>query len=92
MTGRSTSPTRSCCGCGGKAPQAALQRFVLRDGELQPDGVPRGPGRGAYLHPEAGCLRQALRRRTVGRALRVTGVDADALTRRWDAELTPGTA
>ena len=68
-----------------------LVRLVWQQGVVL-DHRQRLPGRGAYLHPEAACLRQALRRRAVGRALRVTGVDADALTRRWDAELMPGTA
>jgi predicted RNA-binding protein YlxR (DUF448 family) len=31
------------------------------------------PGRGAWLHPRQECLRAAIRRRAVGRALRITG-------------------
>jgi len=38
-----------------------------------PDPDHRRPGRGAHLHPEPGCLAQAVRRRAFGRALRVTG-------------------
>jgi predicted RNA-binding protein YlxR (DUF448 family) len=31
------------------------------------------PGRGAWLHPDQQCLREAIRRRAFGRALRITG-------------------
>jgi predicted RNA-binding protein YlxR (DUF448 family) len=31
------------------------------------------PGRGAWLHPDPQCLDVALRRRAIGRALRITG-------------------
>ncbi|MEZ5189928.1 MAG: YlxR family protein [Schumannella sp.] len=30
------------------------------------------PGRGAWLHPDPGCVEQAIRRRAFGRALRAT--------------------
>jgi predicted RNA-binding protein YlxR (DUF448 family) len=32
------------------------------------------PGRGAWLHPNLQCVREAIRRRAFGRALRITGV------------------
>ncbi|WP_286178407.1 YlxR family protein [Arthrobacter sp. SLBN-53] len=31
------------------------------------------PGRGAWLHPDPQCLDVALRRRAIGRALRISG-------------------
>jgi predicted RNA-binding protein YlxR (DUF448 family) len=43
------------------------------------------PGRGAYLHRSAGCLEQAIRRRAVGRTLRVPAIDPVALA----AAVTP---
>ena len=79
---------RTCIGCRRTAGKTELVRLVWRQGVVI-DHRQREPGRGAYLHPEAACLTQALRRRAVGRALRVSGVDADALTRRWDVELMP---
>lgn len=82
---------RTCIGCRRTAGKAELVRLVWQQGVVI-DHRQRQPGRGAYLHPETVCLTQALRRRAVGRALRVSGVDADALTRRWDAELLPRTA
>lgn len=38
---------------------------------IVPDPRRRLPGRGAWIHPDAGCLRAAERRRAFGRALRV---------------------
>jgi uncharacterized protein len=31
------------------------------------------PGRGAWVHPDQQCLEAAIRRRAIGRALRITG-------------------
>ncbi|WP_348536603.1 YlxR family protein [Nocardia carnea] len=45
-----------------------------------PDPQRRLPGRGAWLHPFSSCLRTAVRRRAIGRALRVSGhLDISAL-------------
>lgn len=42
---------------------------------------PRGPGRGAYLCAKMSCWEAARRRRTLGRALRLSGdaIDNDAV-------------
>jgi predicted RNA-binding protein YlxR (DUF448 family) len=47
-----------------------LLRIVARDGAVAIDHRKMLPGRGAYLHPKPGCLEQALKRRSLGRALR----------------------
>ena len=57
-------------GCGEAAPKEQLVRFVLRDGELVRDPDGRQPGRGAYLHPDARCAREAERRRGFDRSFR----------------------
>src|SRR5213076_3168137 len=41
-------PVRTCVGCGARAPQRALRRFVAGPAGLRLDGRRRGPGRGAY--------------------------------------------
>ena len=41
------------------------------DAVLVPDPRHRLPGRGAWLHPDGGCLEQAVRRRAFTRALRL---------------------
>jgi predicted RNA-binding protein YlxR (DUF448 family) len=61
-------PTRSCIGCGRKAPQAELIRFVAVDGRLAP-GAGR-PGRGAYTCKRLACYERAVARRAFNRTLR----------------------
>jgi predicted RNA-binding protein YlxR (DUF448 family) len=77
-----SQPVRTCVGCRRKAAKSELVRLVWRQGVVV-DPAQREPGRGAYLHPGPDCLTQALRRRTLGRALRVTGIDPESLTRCW---------
>jgi hypothetical protein len=57
-----------------------LLRVVAVSGQLVPDLRSRLPGRGAYVHPESGCLNLAERRKAFQRALRVAGpLDLSAL-------------
>ena len=72
MSGSLHVPVRLCVGCGTRAPQAALLRFVSApDGTLAlvTHGVP--PGRSAYLHRQTGCWERFASRggrlRSVGR-------------------------
>ena len=83
--GAVSRPVRTCIGCRRKADKSELVRLVARQ-EVVVDRRQREPGRGAYLHPTTDCLAQAVRRRTVGRALQITGVDPEALRRRWAEE------
>jgi predicted RNA-binding protein YlxR (DUF448 family) len=50
-----------------------LLRVVAVNGILIPDPRRRHPGRGAWVHPDIGCLRLAERRRAFPRALRSAG-------------------
>ncbi len=82
-------PVRTCVGCRKREPAAELLRIVARglgtgNGAeavvIVPDPQRRLPGRGAWLHPFSSCLRTAVRRRAIGRALRVSGnLDISAL-------------
>jgi predicted RNA-binding protein YlxR (DUF448 family) len=63
-----TEPTRSCVGCGRKAPQSELLRFVARDGRLVPGAVE--PGRGAYTCRRLSCFERAVSRRAFNRTLK----------------------
>jgi predicted RNA-binding protein YlxR (DUF448 family) len=65
-----SEPERTCVGCGRKAPQRELVRFVAPDGTLRPDRDRRSPGRGAYVHARLSCLERAKSRRAFARALR----------------------
>jgi uncharacterized protein len=65
-----TYPIRTCAGCGRKAPQPELLRFVALDGTLTHS--PQGPGRGVYTCPRLACFERALDRRAFNRTLRQT--------------------
>ncbi len=64
------APIRTCAGCGRKAPQAELVRFVARAGALAPGR--REPGRGVYTCRRRLCFERALHRRAFSRTLRST--------------------
>lgn len=64
------TPIRTCVGCGARAPQAALIRFVAAADALALDEPRRAGGRGAYLHREERCWSVFARRRGVVRSLR----------------------
>ncbi len=85
-------PQRRCVGCGRVAPKPTLARLALapvagpgrRTAVL--DRAQHLPGRGAYVCRDAAggglsapCLRQALRRGGLSRALRATVAIADEL-------------
>lgn len=63
-----TEPIRSCVGCGRRAPQDELLRFVAREGLLV-SGAGQ-PGRGAYTCPRLSCFERAVARRAFNRTLR----------------------
>jgi predicted RNA-binding protein YlxR (DUF448 family) len=65
-----TEPIRSCVGCGRKAEQSQLLRFVAKDGRLVP-GTDE-PGRGAYTCRRLSCFERAVSRRAFNRTLRQT--------------------
>ena len=72
------APTRTCAGCGRKAPQAELVRFHAVQGRLTPGA---GTGRGAYTCKRLACFERAAHRRAFNRTLRQTVAIDLALTR-----------
>ena len=77
-------PERTCIGCRQKAPRSQLLRLVLTsDTVLEVDARAARPGRGAWIHPDPGCLSLAERRRAFGRALRTSAPLDAAPVRRW---------
>jgi uncharacterized protein len=75
------APERTCIGCRRRASRGDLIRVVrVLDGEVAVDPEGSAPGRGAYLHLDAGCIAAAVRSRGFDRALR-TGLTADAAAR-----------
>lgn len=53
-------PLRMCTGCGEMKPKKELIRVVKSpEGEISFDKTGRSPGRGAYVCPDAECLKKA---------------------------------
>jgi uncharacterized protein len=67
-----SEPTRTCVGCGRKAPQSELVRFAAPEGVLEADAARRLPGRGAYTCPRPSCFEKAAAHRAFARTLRRT--------------------
>ena len=67
-----SEPTRTCVGCGRKAPQRELVRFAAPTGVLEADESRSLPGRGAYTCRRLSCFERAASRRAFARALRHT--------------------
>jgi predicted RNA-binding protein YlxR (DUF448 family) len=63
------APIRTCIGCGVAAARGELVRLRV-EGERVVIDRRREGGRGAWLHPSAGCLERAARRRAFARAFR----------------------
>ena len=63
-----SASVRTCVGCGRKAPQSELLRFVAKDGALAHGR--REPGRGAYTCRRLACFERAASRRAFARVLR----------------------
>ncbi len=63
-------PMRQCAGCREHKPKRELLRVVRSpEGALSLDARGKKPGRGAYLCPQAECLKKARRSRALERAL-----------------------
>ena len=71
MVGRrgKDGPMRTCLGCRQRRRKGELVRLVRRpDGRVAAD--PTGPGRGAYVCADAGCVERVLRGGRLNAALR----------------------
>jgi uncharacterized protein len=77
-------PTRTCAGCGRKAPQAELLRFGAREGRLV-QALPGTPGRGVYTCRRLLCFERARERRAFARTLRTPVVVDPELSRLYTA-------
>jgi predicted RNA-binding protein YlxR (DUF448 family) len=64
-----TVAIRTCAGCGRKAPQEELIRFVARSGTLV-RAERAAPGRGVYTCRRLPCFERAASRRAFARTLR----------------------
>ncbi len=63
-------PMRSCVGCMESKPKKELLRIVRSpEGEVSLDRVGKKPGRGAYICPDAECLKKARKYRRLEKSL-----------------------
>ena len=63
------TPMRMCVGCREMKPKKELIRVVKSpEGEVSLDFKGKKPGRGAYVCPDAECLRRARKSRALERA------------------------
>ena len=66
-------PQRQCVGCREMKDKRALIRVVKSpEGEISLDFRGKKPGRGAYVCPDAACLKKARKSRALERALSVS--------------------
>ena len=62
-------PMRQCLGCREMKPKRELIRVVRgSDGAISLDFRGKAPGRGAYVCPNAACLKKAVKARALERA------------------------
>ena len=72
MTILKKTPERLCIGCQTVHPKKELVRIVRSpEGVFSVDFKGKMPGRGAYVCPEPGCLKKAVKARAIERALNV---------------------
>ena len=62
-------PMRQCLGCREMKPKKELIRVVRSpEGEISLDFKGKASGRGAYVCPDPGCLKKAIKARALERA------------------------
>ena len=72
-TGVKKVPLRQCLGCREMKPKKELLRVVRTpEGEVVFDITGRANGRGAYLCPDSGCLKKAVKSKALSRAFGVS--------------------
>ncbi|HIV21481.1 MAG TPA: YlxR family protein [Candidatus Scatomorpha stercorigallinarum] len=82
-------PMRQCLGCREMKPKRELLRVVRSpEGEVSLDTRGKKPGRGAYVCPNADCLKKAIKSRALSRALE-TEIPEEVM-QRLAAELEEG--
>lgn len=70
-TGEKRIPERQCIACRLKRPKTELIRVVCSpEGKISIDSKRNLPGRGAYICPNASCLKKAQKIGAFSRALR----------------------
>jgi len=64
------TPIRKCVGCGGRSEKAELIRIAAGADGAVIDPTGKAIGRGAYLHKNRDCVKNAKKKSSLERALR----------------------
>ena len=79
-------PMRQCLGCREMKPKRELIRVVRSpEGEVSLDFRGKSPGRGAYVCPNIGCLKKAIKSHAFERAFSAS--IPEEIYRRMEAEM-----
>lgn len=71
------TPLRKCIGCGEMIAKKDMLRVIkTKDGVIKLDPTGKENGRGAYLHFDEGCLKQAVKSKGLERSFKMS-IDAD---------------
>ena len=82
-------PQRQCMGCRERKAKRELIRVVRSpEGEVSLDFGGKKNGRGAYICPNPGCLKKAIRSKALDRSLEVT--IPEEVYRRLEKEMEGG--
>ncbi|HZN43301.1 MAG TPA: YlxR family protein [Actinomycetota bacterium] len=79
-------PERSCVGCRRRAPKAELLRVARTPEGVRVDRFATAPGRGAFVHRDPECVRSALGKGALARALRTGLGERELATLRNEIE------
>lgn len=83
-------PQRTCVGCGTVGAKRQFVRIVRSpEGPVRPDLTGKAAGRGAYLCLNRSCWEQALKRKRLERALKVSLSEDDVQALSAYAETLP---
>ncbi len=77
-----TQNPRTCVGCRQLDAVTHLVRIVATHTTCQVDEKGNAAGRGAWIHPDVGCLNRAIRTHAFDRAFRTGGLDSEPI-RQW---------
>jgi len=63
-------PERMCVGCRQKGNKSEFIRIINKSGEIAVDSNGKSSGRGAYIHKNPLCLKTAIKKKSLDRALK----------------------
>lgn len=84
-----TQNPRTCVGCRQLDAATNLVRVVATHTTCQVDEKGGSAGRGAWIHPDLGCLNRAIQIHAFDRAFRRGGLDSDPV-RQWLEDKSSG--